>query len=66
MNFFENYNIRTENWDRAITLFINIIDDYPLHLAGLYCLAICYRGKGDEATYEKYMKRCPQTNCQRV
>jgi radical SAM superfamily enzyme YgiQ (UPF0313 family) len=58
MNFFENYNIRTENWDRAITLFINIIDDYPLHLAGLYCLAICYRGKGDEATYEKYMKRC--------
>jgi len=58
INFFENYNIRTKNWNRAITLFIEIIDNYPLHLAGLYCLAICYRGKGDEATSEKYMKRC--------
>jgi len=58
INFFENYNIRTENWDRALTLFIEIINNYPLHLACLYCLAICYRGKGDEATSEKYLKRC--------
>ena len=58
INFFENYNIRTENWDRAINLFIEIINNYPLHLAGLYCLAICYRSKGDVATSEKYMKRC--------
>ncbi len=58
INFFENYNIRTENWDRALTLFLEIINNYPLHLACLYCLAICYRGKGDEVTSNKYIKRC--------
>jgi len=58
INFLENYNIRTENWDRAISLFIEIINKYPLHLACLYCLAICYRGKGDEVTSEKYIERC--------
>ena len=58
MNFFENYNMRTENWDRALTVFLEIGNKYPLHLACLYCLAICYRSKGDEVTSEKYMKKC--------
>ena len=58
INFFENYNIRNENWDRALTLFLEIIENYPLHLACLYCLAICYRGKGDEASAEKYINKC--------
>jgi len=57
-NFFNNYNIRIENFDRAIVLFKDILDRYPEHLAAKYCYAIAHKGKGDIEHYKISIKAC--------
>ena len=47
VNFINNINLRNGNYDRAITLFRNIVEAYPFHVFGLYCIHLAYKRKGN-------------------
>ena len=57
-NFFHNYNLRIEQFDRAIVLFEDILHSYPEHLAARYCYAIAHKHKGDFEHYKINIKVC--------
>jgi anaerobic magnesium-protoporphyrin IX monomethyl ester cyclase len=57
-NFFHNYNLRIEQFDRAILLFEDILHSYPEHLAARYCYAIAHKHKGDIQHYKINIKAC--------
>ena len=57
-NFFHNYNLRIEQFDRAIVLFEDILHSYPEHLAARYCYAIAHKRKGDIKHYKINIKAC--------
>ena len=57
-NFFDNYNLRIGQFDRAIVLFEDILQGYPEHLAAKYCYAIAQKGKGNIELYKTNMKAC--------
>jgi radical SAM superfamily enzyme YgiQ (UPF0313 family) len=49
INFFENYNLRSGNYAKAIELFRDILRVYPGHLAAQICLADALRRLGRSA-----------------
>jgi anaerobic magnesium-protoporphyrin IX monomethyl ester cyclase len=49
INFFENYNLRSGNYAKAVELFLDIIRVYPGHLAAQICLAHALRRLGRSA-----------------
>ena len=56
VNFLNNFNVRTGNYRVAITMFRNIVDDYPYHIIGWYMLHICYKKIGDKDESSKCIK----------
>lgn len=60
INFLGNYNLRHGNYDRAITLFKDILNVYPGHLAAQYCIGLAHKAKGDEATYLDCIAKCKE------
>jgi anaerobic magnesium-protoporphyrin IX monomethyl ester cyclase len=57
-NFFENYNYRTGDYDRAISLFQDILRAHKAHLIAQYCIGRCYKAKGDLEAYEASLLAC--------
>ncbi len=47
INFVNNINLRNGNYDRAISLFRNIVKIYPFHVFGLYGIHLAYKRKGN-------------------
>ena len=46
LNFFNNYNIRTRNFDQIIPKLSKIIERYPFHVVALACRTKCYYDQG--------------------
>jgi tetratricopeptide (TPR) repeat protein len=46
INFFENYNLRSGHYAKAVELFRDILRVYPGHLAAQICLARALRNLG--------------------
>jgi len=46
INFFDNFNMLSGNYDRAIHKLSNVIRNYPFHIVALACRAKCYYEKG--------------------
>jgi radical SAM superfamily enzyme YgiQ (UPF0313 family) len=57
-NFFENYNCRMGNYDRAISFFSDVLRSHKGHLIAQYCMGRCYKGKGEMAACEQSIKSC--------
>ena len=49
INFFENYNLRSGHYAKAVELFRDILRVYPGHLAAQICLARALRNLGSAA-----------------
>jgi hypothetical protein len=49
VNFINNVNRREGRWEQAIRVYQDIVESYPFHIIGLYCIAQCKRSAGDEA-----------------
>lgn len=58
INFFENYNLRIGEYERAIGLFKDLLRVYHGHLVAQYCIGIAYKAMGNLAAYEEAMDRC--------
>jgi len=58
INFFDNYNLRIGDYDRAITLFKEVFANYPDHLAGAYCISLAYERMGDGEQSEVWKNKC--------
>jgi len=56
-NFFENYNSRIGEYDRAIIFFNDVLRLHRGHLIAQYCVGRCHKGKGDMAAYEQSLKK---------
>ena len=57
INFFENYNLRSGQYEKAIELFLDILRAYPSHLAARICLAKAYEQTGkSELAQEAFAK----------
>lgn len=57
-NFFGNYNLRIGAWDRAVTLFGDIIKSYPDHIAARYCTAQALAQLGDTGGHDAALAEC--------
>lgn len=53
VNFIGNPNLVGGNYGRAIELYNDILDVYPFHIIGWYCLAECYRAREEQARVEE-------------
>lgn len=49
VNFINNINFREGNYEKAISIFNDIIHGYPFHVIGWYCIMRCYEKLGREA-----------------
>ncbi len=58
INFFDNYNFRNKEYDRAIKCWSEVIKFYPDHLAAQYCIALAYKKKGNDKKYSEEYKKC--------
>lgn len=45
-NFVNNINLRTRCWNKALDLFLPIVNKYPFHLVAYDCIRRCYEGLG--------------------
>jgi radical SAM superfamily enzyme YgiQ (UPF0313 family) len=54
LNFFNNYNLRTGNFDHVIPKLNKIIERFPLHVVALACRARCFydAGNREEALHD--------------
>ncbi|OGW91036.1 MAG: hypothetical protein A3D28_01685 [Omnitrophica bacterium RIFCSPHIGHO2_02_FULL_63_14] len=57
-NFFQNYNMRTGQYDRALALYNDVLRAYEGHLVARYCSAQAHKGKGDMEKYEQTIAEC--------
>lgn len=57
-NFFENYNYRIGEYDRAMIFFNDVLRLHKGHLIAQYCIGRCYKGKGEMTAYEQSLKEC--------
>lgn len=48
INFFENHNIKSSNYDHILPKLNKIIERFPFHIIALACRAQCYYKKGLE------------------
>jgi radical SAM superfamily enzyme YgiQ (UPF0313 family) len=57
INFINNVNLKERKFDRAISIFNDIIHLYPFHIFAWYGLAKAWQGKGDAAESDKALKQ---------
>ena len=57
-NFFENYNYRIGEYDRAMIFFGDVLRSHKGHLIAQYCIARCHKGKGDMRAFEQVIEEC--------
>ena len=57
VNFVNNTNLRTGDFDRAITLFSDITLTYPFHIFAWYGLHRAHHGKGDAAEAQAALEK---------
>ena len=57
-NFFENYNYRNGEFDRAMIFYGDVLRHHKGHIIAQYCIARCHKGKGDMAAYEQAIDNC--------
>lgn len=56
-NFINNTNKVNRNYEKAITLYNDIVETYPFHIIGWYCIMECYKHLGDfEQVHRIYEK----------
>jgi len=60
VNFINNVNLRNGNFDRAISLFRDILCRYPLHIFAYYGLYLAYKGKKKTEEAEKMLNKMHQ------
>jgi radical SAM superfamily enzyme YgiQ (UPF0313 family) len=53
INFFNNPNLKDGKFDRALTLFDEVVSRHDKHVVGHYCKLVCYDGLGDSKNYDK-------------
>ena len=58
INFLGNYNQRNGHYERAISLFENILEDYSGHMIAHYCIAMAYKGMGKTKAYLAALNKC--------
>lgn len=58
INFFNNHAMRTGDYQRAISMFREILLSYPSHLIAQYCIAMAQRGMGDEEGFRECLATC--------
>lgn len=58
INFFNNHALRTGDYQRAISMFQEILLSYPSHLIAQYCIAIAQRDMGDEQGFRESLSIC--------
>jgi anaerobic magnesium-protoporphyrin IX monomethyl ester cyclase len=46
VNFVNNINLQNGGFQRALSMISEIVTDYPFHIIGLYCMALCHDGLG--------------------
>ncbi len=47
-NFIYNHNKLSGDYEKAILLYNDIVDAYPFHVIGLYCMMECYNKLGND------------------
>jgi radical SAM superfamily enzyme YgiQ (UPF0313 family) len=52
-NFFNNPNLKEGGFDRALTLFDEVVSRHDKHIVAHYCKMVCYDGLGDSEGYNK-------------
>ncbi len=57
-NFFGNHNLRIGAWQRAETLFNDILLAYPDHIAAQYCIGLAQLGMGNADAHAKALDAC--------
>ncbi len=57
LNFISNYNLRIKRYERAITMFKNVLTRYPTHIFGLISLYTAYEGMNDKKECAKIEKK---------
>lgn len=60
VNFVNNVNLRNGNFDRAISLFDDILFAYPFHIFAYYGLYLAYKGKKNMEKAEEMVKKMRQ------
>ena len=58
LNFFENYNLRIGDYERATNLFQDVLAVYPAHLVAQYCIGIAFKATGEEDNFREAMDLC--------
>jgi anaerobic magnesium-protoporphyrin IX monomethyl ester cyclase len=58
INFFDNYNIRSKKYGKAIDLFSNIIHTYRGHLAAHYCIGMVHKLMGNLDEWRASIEVC--------
>jgi radical SAM superfamily enzyme YgiQ (UPF0313 family) len=61
LNFVNNYNLRTGQYVRALSIFKEILSSYPFHIFGLIALYQAYKGLGDLENSLKVKERINKT-----
>jgi len=57
LNFINNYNLRTHNYERALDIFKEVIRSYPYHVFCLIGLSQAYKGLNDMNNWAKVDER---------
>jgi len=57
INFLNNYNKVTGQYEKAISIYQDILESYPFHIIGWYCVMECYRLMGDYAMATKIKEK---------
>jgi len=61
LNFVNNYNLRTGQYDRAIVMFKELLSNYPFHIFGQIALYQAYKGLGDSENSLKVKEQINKT-----
>lgn len=57
-NFFNNYNMRIGEFDRALMFFTDVLRCYESHLVCQYSIGKAYEAMGRDGEYEEAMRKC--------
>ena len=60
VNFFENYNMKIGEYERAIGNYKDVMAKHPGHLIAQYSMGMAYKAMGDLAASDEAMARCQE------
>ncbi len=63
INFINHVNLRKGNFDRALSLFNDVLHSYPFHIFALYGLYLAYEGNNDLQEADNIRKRARHLVC---